>query len=154
MNASSQQDAQAAPTIADDARTAPIAVAIAIPFHAVRAPRGRVVLTEGPRPTATPGKVPRVARLLALAWHYRRLLDAGVVRDQAEIARLSGVTKARITQILNLLWLAPDVQEEILFLAEGDGGRDALTEKTLRPIAGEVLWERQRERWCEVGSRA
>lgn len=40
----------------------------------------------------------------------------GVVADQAELAGLVRVTKARVSQIMNLLNLAPNIQEEILCL--------------------------------------
>lgn len=61
-------------------------------------------------------KVPRVARLLALAHKFQRMLDSGEVRSMAELARLGGVSRARITQIMNLLMLAPQIQEELLLL--------------------------------------
>jgi hypothetical protein len=73
------------------------------------------VLEEGTRPQPL-GPVPRVARLLALAHHFERLLAEGIVRTQGELAELAGVTRPRVTQILNLLLLAPDIQEELLFL--------------------------------------
>jgi hypothetical protein len=38
------------------------------------------------------------------------------IRDYAELARLGRVTRARMTQIMKLLDLAPDIQEQILFL--------------------------------------
>ncbi len=62
------------------------------------------------------GRVPRVARLLALALRFEELVRAGVVADYAEVARLGRVSRARLTQIMNLLDLAPDIQEAILFL--------------------------------------
>ena len=36
---------------------------------------------------------------------------------------------------MNLNHLAPDIQEELLFLASGSQGRDHLHERMLRPIA-------------------
>lgn len=57
------------------------------------------------------------------------------------------LTRARLTQIMNLLCLAPDVQEEILFLPPTESGRDAVTEKQLRPIAGTAGWSKQRQMW-------
>lgn len=64
--------------------------------------------------------------------------------DQAELARLGHVTRARLTQIMNLLNLAPDIQEAILHLPRVERGRDPITERQLRPIAAVVDWERQR----------
>ena len=46
-----------------------------------------------------PERVPRVARLLALAHHWNGLLRAGTVRGRADLARLVGVSRARVTQV-------------------------------------------------------
>jgi hypothetical protein len=56
-------------------------------------------------------------------------------RDQADLARLGNVSRARVTQIMNLLQLAPDIQEAILFLPRTVKGRDPIREKHVRPIA-------------------
>jgi len=69
------------------------------------------------------------------------------VADEAELARLGHVTRARLTQIMNLLNLAPDVQEQILFLPTFERGRNPLTEKQLRPIAATPSWNKQRQMW-------
>jgi hypothetical protein len=44
------------------------------------------------------------------------LLATGAVETQAELAELAKLTPARVTQIMNLLYLSPDIQEEIFFL--------------------------------------
>ena len=72
------------------------------------------------------------------------LIRDGVVTDQAELARLGHVSRARLTQVMNQLSLAPDIQEQILFLPPTERGRDALTEKQLRPIAAITDWRKQR----------
>ncbi len=87
------------------------------------------------------------ARLWALAIRLDQLIRSGQVTDQAELARLGHVTRARLTQIMNLLALAPDLQEQILFLAATERGRDAITEKQLRPIAATSSWKKQRLIW-------
>lgn len=95
--------------------------------HFARAPRGRKELREGalpPPPTVPVGRVPRITRLMALAIRFERLVATGAVRDYAEIARLGYVTRARVTQIMNLLNLAPDLREDILFLPRVEHGRD------------------------------
>ena len=69
------------------------------------------------KPGSVPsGRVPRIARLMALALRFEQLVRTGAVRDYAELARLGQVSRARLTQIMNLLHLAPDIQEAILFL--------------------------------------
>ena len=60
------------------------------------------------------------------------------MRDLAEIARHGHVTRARVTQIMNLLHLAPGSQEAILFLPRVEYGRDPLSERDLRTIAAFV----------------
>jgi len=94
-----------------------------------------------------PGNVPRVSRLMALAIKFDGLVRRGEVRDYADLARLGYVTRARITQIMNLLNLAPDIQEEILFLPRTVKGRDPIRERDVRPIAAIPHWHRQRKMW-------
>ena len=94
-----------------------------------------------------PGRVPRVARLMALAIRYDQLLREGVVQSQTELAHLARVTQPRMTQIMNLLHLAPDIQEELLSLPRVTQGKDQITERDLRPIAAEVDWRNQRDMW-------
>lgn len=112
-----------------------------------KARRKRVVLgPEAPKPEL-PGRVPRVARLMALAIKYDRLLRKGVVADMSELARLCQVTQPRMTQIMNLLHLAPDIQEQILDLPAVRKGRDPITERDLRPLVALASWRTQRATW-------
>jgi hypothetical protein len=80
--------------------------------------KGRKVLKIGEAAAVPPprGRVPRVARLLALAHRFEKLIRDGDVRDFADLARLGHVTRARVSQIMDLLLLAPDIQEQILFM--------------------------------------
>jgi len=94
------------------------------------------------RPPASP-RTPRVTRLMALAVKYQGLVNVGELRDYADIARLGYVTRARITQIMNLSNLAPDIQEKLLF-PEGF----LPPERRLRKLAGQVDWDEQRQLWC------
>ncbi len=117
-------------------------------IHFQQGRRTRKELREGEAPSSTPvGRVPRVSRLMALAIRLDQLIRDGVVADQAELARLGHVTRARLTQIMNLLRLAPDLQEQVLFLSATERGRDAVTEKQLRPIAAVPSWRKQRRMW-------
>lgn len=103
-------------------------------IHFKRTKAGRKTITEGPAPepaAAPPDPVPRIARLMALAIHFEGLIRQGLVKDYADLARLGGVSRARITQIMNLLNLPPWKQEEILFL-KGGAKRAQLTERELR----------------------
>ena len=77
----------------------------------------RKELREGDAPNPAPaGRVPRVSRLMAQAIRFDQLIRDGVVPDQAELSRLGPVTRSRLTQIMNLTTLAPDIQQAILFL--------------------------------------
>ena len=110
--------------------------------------QGRKQLRVGKPPVPKPsGRVPLVSRLMALAIHFDRLLQSGEVRDQASLAAVGHVTRARVTQIMNLLQLAPDIQEEILFLPKTEKGRDAVREGDLRPITMTLDWKKQRQMW-------
>jgi hypothetical protein len=84
---------------------------------------------------------------MALAIRFDQLIRDGDVTDQAELARLGRVTRARLTQIMNLLSLAPDIQEWTLFLSTTERGRDLVTERQLRPIAATASWNMQRQMW-------
>jgi hypothetical protein len=94
-----------------------------------------------------------VARQLALAHEIERRIRAGELDDLAHAARMFGLTRARLTQISNLLLLAPVIQEEILVMPPITVGRDRITERTLRPIVAEPVWERQMELWNHLTVR-
>ena len=100
-----------------------------------------------PAPGVPPGRVPRVARLLALALRCEQLLAAGVIANYAALAELGHVSRARVTQILNLRWLAPAIQEAILFLPRTERGRDPISLRQLQPLARVLDWREQRALW-------
>ena len=113
-------------------------------IHFERRGRGRrkeIRQGELPAPIERPsGRVPRVARFMALAIRFDGLIRAGVVSNYAKLARLGHVTRARVTQIMNLLMLAPDIQEAIVFLPRVERGRDPMLLRQLQPIALEPDW--------------
>lgn len=84
---------------------------------------------------------------MALALHCEQLLRDGAVRDYAELARLGHVSRARVTQVMNLLHLAPDLQEQLLFLPPVTAGRDGLILARLQPLAAALDWKQQRRLW-------
>jgi hypothetical protein len=103
----------------------------------VRRPREEA----GPQKDAPP-RIPRIARLLALAIKVQDMVDRGEMRDYAEVARLGHVTRARMTQIMNLLNLAPEIQEELLFSVA-----DLPTEHAIRRLAACCRWPEQVRLW-------
>jgi len=121
-------------------------------IHFARGRQSRKVLQNGPQPNEDKptGRVPRISRLMALAIRFERLIQEGHVTDQAELARLGHVTRARVTQIMNLLNLAPDIQEDILFLPSTQEGRDPIRELHVRTFAAVVDWRKQRVGWGEL----
>jgi len=91
---------------------------------------------------------------MALAVRMQELVDQGEVADYAELARLAHVSRARITQIMNLLLLASDIQEAMLFLPLTVGRRVPIGERHSRPICAVLDWRKQRRMWDDlVGSR-
>lgn len=115
---------------------------------------GRPELRDDAAPVAVPpGRVPRVARLMALAIKLDRLVRDGAVKDYAELARLGRVTRARITQVMNLTLLAPDIQEALLFLPAVAAGREPLALRDLQPVAQVRDWRGQRRAWRELSRR-
>lgn len=127
---------------------------VTLPVRFETSARGRRRLKAGHAPPPPTGRVPRVARLMALAIKFEAMLADGVVANQAELAAVGHVTRARVTQIMNLLHLAPDIQEAILFLPRVVEGRDPITEHDLRPIAAEIDWGRQRAAWAGLNRRS
>lgn len=125
--------------------------------HFERSRHGRKRLVKGKAPAEpenfAPGRVPRLSRLMALAIHFEGLLARGEVIDMADLARLGHVSRARITQIMNLRVLAPDIQEDLLFLPRTDATRDPLKYADIRPLTIEPDWAEQRRMWGEHLSR-
>jgi len=121
------------------------------PLHFVRqGKRTKAVSAPKAAKPARPARVPRVARLMALAIEFEKMLRKGDVGDHSELARLCNVTQPRMTQIMNMLHLAPDIQEELLYLSTVDRGRDTITERELRPIAASMCWRDQRRQWSPL----
>ncbi|MGD9791235.1 MAG: hypothetical protein AB7Q00_09345 [Phycisphaerales bacterium] len=128
-------------------------VTIEFPVHFTRGAAGRKEVNAGPEPSAPTferGQVPRVSRLMALAIRFDKLVRRGEVESYSDLARLGHVTRARITQVMDLLCLAPDIQEEILFLPRVERERDAISEHELRPVCAVADWREQRRAWQRI----
>jgi hypothetical protein len=118
-------------------------------IQVVGARRGKQKEGTGGPPTEALGseRVPRISRLMALAIKFEDMIARGELHDYADLARLGYVTRARMTQIMNLLLLAPEIQEQILFLKLDPCS--AIGEPQMRDIIAEVDWHLQRTRWLE-----
>ena len=104
------------------------------------------------RSRSRPSAIASSALLMALAIRCDRLIREGEIADYAELARLGHVTRARVTQIMNLLLLAPDIQEAILNLPRISRGDDLIILRRVQAIAAEGDWVRQRELWRRLAA--
>jgi len=87
--------------------------------------------------------------MLALAHQVQNAIDRGLVADRAAVARKLGLTRARVTQLLDLLLLAPDLQEAVLAMEAVDGV-EPMAERTLRVVAHAGAWGEQRVAWAKL----
>jgi hypothetical protein len=131
--------------------TEPVTICSKIQFQ--RHSHGQKKIQASPQPDVPPGRVPRISRLMALAIKFEGLVRRREVSDYAQLARLGHVTRARMTQVMNLLLLAPELQEELLFLPRTQQGRDPVHLKQLQPLAQVVDWRKQRRLWKKLGIR-
>jgi hypothetical protein len=123
-------------------------------FHKKRVGK-HIAMVEGPPPAAPErpkGRLPRITRYMALAIYYEDLIHQGHVNDYAEIALLGHVTRARVTQIMNLRLLAPAIKEQLLNLSRIVCGRVGWSLCDFQSIALEQDWRKQRERWSSISS--
>lgn len=98
------------------------------------------------QPVCTPA---RIARQLALAHQIRRRIDEGAWANQSEAAVDLGISRNRMSQVLMLTFLAPDIQFEVLALEAVDGVEPQITEKWLfENVARSLGWEEQRDAWA------
>jgi hypothetical protein len=111
----------------------------------------KTIVEAGTQPEQpTPVRLPRITKIMALAIRLDHLIKSGQVTDQAELARVGHVSRARLTQIMDLNLLAPDIQEEILFLPLDQSNRVNIAECQLRKVSKVGLWSRQRALWKKV----
>ena len=103
----------------------------------------RVMLAES-------GRIPRIAKLVALASRMQSMIDSGQVESFQQLAKLGRISQPRMTQIMSLLNLAPDIQEELLYLPEIIQGKAQIHERLLRPLTREIDWRVQRRMWARI----
>ncbi|NIM18733.1 MAG: hypothetical protein GTO51_00560 [Candidatus Latescibacteria bacterium] len=114
--------------------------------------RGRKHLRKGAsskEPVCPNEDLPRLTRLLALAHRWNRLIDEGVVGSYSEIASLMGISRARVSQITDLLYLAPEIQEHILVLSNRRAQVD-VPERAVRSLTKLPIWKEQYKLWKET----
>jgi hypothetical protein len=119
---------------------------VVVPIFRGRQGKGVGLQPTEPQRALPPRRPARVAYMLALALRIEKMIASGELKDRAHAAANLGFSRARVTQLLALTLLAPDIQEEILFL-EVDDGVEQITERALRDIVSVDHWEEQRLRW-------
>jgi len=97
--------------------------------------------------------IPRIPAMVLFSTASQSKISCQV-RDFAEVARCGRMSRARVTQIMNLLLLAPDIQEDILFLAATAKGRDTITLRGVRNVLAEALFVKQRYMWGKIRQEA
>jgi len=100
------------------------------------------------RPSA--GRLPRVTQVLALAIHFEAMIQRGEAKDYSDLARLNCLCRERVSQIMRLNYLAPDIQIELLYLPPTFTGRYPVSETAARIIASLFSWEKQRDQWTKL----
>jgi hypothetical protein len=101
-------------------------------------------------PSRRGGRLPRVTQVLALAIHLEDMVRRGEANDYTDLARVSCLCRERISQIVRLNYLAPDIQVELLYLPPTTSGRFPISETALRKIANLLSWNDQRREWKAV----
>ena len=127
-----------------------ITVTTNVHFTTTRAGRKKLHAAAEPASSVPAGRVPRVSKLMALAIRFDHMLDDGLASDLSELARLVCITQPRMTQIMNLNHLAPDIQEQVLHLPPVQSGRDPIHERSLRTVCAALQWSYQRSLWQRI----
>ena len=96
------------------------------------------------------GRLPRITEMLALAMYLEDMICRGEAKNYADLARLSLICRERISQIVRLNYLAPDIQVELLYLSPTTSGRFPISETAVRKIANLLSWVDQRREWAGV----
>ena len=78
------------------------------------------------------------------------MIDSGEVESFQQLAELGRISQPRMTQIMSLLLLAPNIQDELLYLPEVIQGKVTIHEKLLRPLTREMDWRVQRRMWARI----
>jgi hypothetical protein len=121
---------------------------IEIQFSLRAIPSREIGGSDTSRPSS--GRLPQITRVLALAIHFDDMISKGDAKDYADIARLSCVCRERVSQVMRLNYLAPDIQVELLYLPPVPAGRYPISEAAARKIANLLSWEEQRRAWAAL----
>ena len=117
-----------------------------------RGAKKRIIESAGASGESKPSleRIPRLSRYMALAIHFEDLIRRGIVTDYADLARLGHVTRARVTQIMNLRLLAPEIQDSLLNHTDAKFRQQSIDLKTLQSLAKVFDWREQRKVWNQM----
>ncbi len=90
----------------------------------------------------------RLCRTLVLAHQLKFLLKSRQFSSVLKLSKWLKLTYGRVSQVMSLLYLAPDIQEQIL-CSKGPW-MQRLIENDVRMITQELVWERQRKLWQQL----
>ena len=102
--------------------------------------RLKFIIPPGLGWAAQHGRIPRIAILVALASRMQSMIESGQVETFQQLAELGRISQPRMTRIMSLLLLAPDIQEELLYLPEVMQGKATIHERLMRPLTTEMDW--------------
>lgn len=128
--------------------------AVEIQFRLHCSPGARVGEARPEVPGSGHGRLPRVTQVVALAIQFQEMIQKCEARDYADLARLGCLTRERMSQIMELIWLAPDIQREILEFPPRGATRFPISEVAVRKIAAHLAWHDQRESWQQLKNNA
>jgi hypothetical protein len=122
-----------------------------IQFRLRPRPRGAPEVARSEHRSA--GRLPQITRVLSLAIHFDEMIRRGDAKDYADLARLSCLCRERVSQIVRLNYLAPDIQVELLYLPATPTGQYPVSESAARKIANLLSWADQRREWAALKQR-
>lgn len=91
---------------------------------------------------------PTIRKQLLLAHQIQTMLDSGKAKDMHQLAGWLNMSKTRLQQLLNLLFLCPKIQEDIICLSSDRLAK--ISEYSVRDISQEVRWEVQMALWTQL----
>jgi hypothetical protein len=101
-------------------------------------------------PRVATGRFPRITQVLALAIYFDDLIRKSEATAYADIARRTCLSRERISQLMRLNHLAPDIQVEVLYLPPTPTGKYPISETALRGVANLLSWPDQRLKWGRI----
>jgi hypothetical protein len=124
--------------------------AVEIQFQLHTTGRPHAGTTPSDSPPSGSGRLPRVTQVMAMAIHFQDMIQRGEAQHYADIGKLGCLSRERVSQVMELLWLAPRIQQEILEFPPAAAGRFPITEVAVRRIANAMLWEDQGREWKKL----